>query len=60
MTELTGAVVAAVTPLAIAGGTGYLLICWMAPSPPHLAIGVMRMQAQKLKLEQTLHADQSP
>ena len=33
-TELTVAVVAAIPSLAIAGGTGYLLIRWVTPSPP--------------------------
>ncbi len=32
--ELTVAVVAAIPSLAIAGGTGYLLIRWITPSPP--------------------------
>ena len=32
--ELTVAVVAAIPSLAIAGGTGYLLIRWVTPSPP--------------------------
>ena len=32
--ELTVAVVAAIPSLGIAGGTGYLLIRWITPSPP--------------------------
>jgi nuclear-control-of-ATPase protein 2 len=32
--ELTVAVVAAIPSLLIAGGTGYVLIRWLTPSPP--------------------------
>ena len=56
--ELTVAVVAAIPSLAIAGGTGYLLIRWITPSPPDrrsealparlLAINALLSQIRKL------------
>ena len=56
--ELTVAVVAAIPSLAIAGGTGYLLIRWITPSPPDRKSEALpaRCQTPKPTSPSTAHA----